>query len=55
MRIDENISFDTEQKETIQCAKDLCYNKKVIRKLEEAKPSRELSNIMYDARKGLIK
>ena len=39
----------------IKAARDLRYPPEVITKIKAAKSEREISNIMKDARKGLIK
>lgn len=39
----------------IKTAKELCYNEDVIKMIQEAESDAEVSRIMTNARKGLIK
>lgn len=43
------------RKESLEIAQQLCYSKKVIEMIEEAETDEEITNIMHDARLGLIK
>lgn len=43
-----------DRREYIQIAKELCYSKEVIKKLEQAEDDNTCSRIMQDARKGVI-
>lgn len=46
-----NYGLETEKENMIQIAKDLHYEKDVIKKLENAKSSVEMENIMIKARR----
>ena len=47
-------TFEYEKKKTIRAARELCYSKHIISKLEAAKSSAEMSRIMKDARTGKL-
>lgn len=47
-------SLKVEKKHAITAAKQLCYSKNVVLRLESATTLAEISNIMHDARKGKI-
>jgi hypothetical protein len=48
------VKLESERKYAIITAKELCYSNNVILRLETAKNTEEIFNIMHDARKGLI-
>ena len=47
-------SLKVEKKHAITAARQLCYSKNVIFRLENAKTVAEISNIMRDARSGKL-
>ena len=46
-------NFEVEKYETKKIAKDLCYGKDVLKKIDNETTSRELDRIMYSARNNL--
>lgn len=49
---DRENSLKAERRHAITAARQLCYGKDVIARLEKANSTAEISNIMHDARKS---